>query len=179
MIEQEGRHFFLRMVASGNTAFGIKKAVSIDTHRYPFLQWIWRVQRLPDGGDIRWRQRDDQAMQLYIIFPATGFPEIYKSPTIAYIWDNEAPKGLITGSPQKMLGYVRYIVLRNKSDSLGLWQTETRNIEDDYRKLFADVNGGQPPGPIRTILLFINTHHTKSAADGSIGEITFLPEVKK
>ena len=172
-IEQDGRQTFLRLFAGGQTAFGVKKNVSVDIRTYPFLQWRWRVHRLPDGGDIRRADRDDQALQLYVVFPSVGFPALQTSPTISYIWDNEAPKGLMIRSPQKMLGYVRYVVLRTRSDGLGVTQTETRNVYDDYRRLFPDVNEGKPPGPVRTVLIFINTHHTKSAADGSIGDIVF------
>ena len=172
-IEQDGRQTFLRMSAGGKTAFGVKKAVSVDVRTYPFLHWKWKAYRLPDGGDIRRADRDDQALQLYVVFPAMGFPAVHTSPTIAYVWDNDAPKGLITTSPQKLLGYVRYVVLRNKTDSLGIAQMETRNVYEDYGKLFGEFNGGKPSGPIRAVLLFINTHHTRSAAEGSVGDIYF------
>jgi hypothetical protein len=39
--------------------------------------------------------------------------------------------------------------------------------------MFKDINGGEPPGPIKILMLFINTHHTKSAAEGCIGDIYF------
>lgn len=172
-IEQNGRQTYLRLSASGKTAFGVKKNVSVDVGAYPYLRWRWKVNRYPSGGDIRRADRDDQAIQLYVVFPPVGIPSLQTSPVVAYIWDNEAPKGLMIRSPQTMLGYVRYVVLRNRTDGLGVTHTETRNIYDDYRKLFADVNRGIPPGPVRAVLIFINTHHTKSAADGSIGDIMF------
>lgn len=172
-IEWAGGQYLLRMSASGDTAFGVKKDISVDVRRYPFLQWTWKARKLPVGGDVRRAALDDQALQLYVVFPAVGFPPLYKSPTIAYIWDNEAPRGLMVRSPQKMLGYVQYLVLRNKTDPLDTTLTETRNIHDDYRRLFAHINNGEPPGPARALLLFINTHHTRSTADGSIGAIIF------
>jgi hypothetical protein len=160
------------------TAFGIKKEISVDVHSYPYLHWSWRALQLPAGGNIRRKDLDDQALQIYVIFPGTGFPEIYKSPAIGYIWDSEAPKGLMIRSPQTSMGYVRYIVLKNRTDALGTWHQETRNILEDYRKLFPEVNHGEPPGPIRSIMLFINTHHTNSNAEGHIGDINFSQKAK-
>ncbi len=173
MTMQDIRSSFLRMVSSGQTAFGIKKEISVDIRRYPYLHWSWKAVRLPAGGDIRRSSGDDQALQIYVIFPAAGFPELYKSPAIAYIWDNEAPKGLTVSSPQASMGYVRYMVLKNKTDTLDTWHQETRNILQDYKRLFPDVNHGQPPGPIRAMLLFINTHHTDGNAEGHFGDIYF------
>ncbi|MGV8058333.1 MAG: DUF3047 domain-containing protein [Smithellaceae bacterium] len=174
----DGHKTFLRLTCSGQTASGIKKDISVDVRKYSYLHWSWQALRLPERGDIRLANHDDQALQIYVIFPGTGFPELYKSPTVAYIWDNEAPKGLMIGSPQRSMGYVRYIVIKNKTDALGKWYQETRNILEDYRKLFPEINRGEPPGPIRSILLFINTHHTKSSAEGHIGNIYFSPTDK-
>jgi len=173
MITQDEKWSYLTMTSRGRTAFGIRKEISVDIHSYPYLHWNWKAIRLPEGGDIRRRDRDDQALQIYMIFPGAGFPELSTSPTIAYIWDNEAPKGLMTRSPQPAMGYVRYIVIRNKTDALGNRCQETRNILEDYRKLFADISNGEPQGPVRSILLFINTHHKKGEAEGQIGDIYF------
>lgn len=173
MLVQDGQGSFLRMSSSGRKAFGIRKEISVDVRRHPCLHWSWKALRLPEGGDIRLADQDDQALQIYVIFPGTGFPELDKSPTVAYIWDNAAPKGLMTRSPQTSMSYVRYIVIKNKTDALGTWHQETRNILEDYRKLFPDVNRGEPLGPMRSILLFINTHHTKSNAEGHFGDIYF------
>lgn len=173
MIRQDVQASFLRMVSNGRTAFGIKKEISVDVRNHPYLHWSWKALQLPAGGDIRHSSRDDQALQVYIIFPGTGFPELYTSPAIAYIWDNESPKGLMTRSPQKSMGFVRYIVVKNKADALGIWYRETRNILEDYRNLFPDVNCGVPPGPVRAMMLFINTHHTGSKAEGCFSEIYF------
>lgn len=173
MIVPGGQGSFLRLISSGQTAFGIRKDISVDIRNYSYLHWNWEALRLPEGGDIRLANKDDQALQLYLVFPGAGFLDAYKSPTIAYIWDNEAPKGLKIRSPQAPLGNVRYVVLKNKTDTLGKWYQETRNILEDYRKLFPEVNGGKPAGPVRSILLFINTHHMKSNAEGHIGDIYF------
>lgn len=173
-MENNGERPYLRMKSSGSTAFGLSKDVSLDVRNYPFMHWRWKAIQLPQGGDIRRVEQDDQVMQIYVVFPGKGlFNNIMTSPTIAYIWDNEAPKNLMVQSPQKKLRHVRYVVLRNKTDAMGHWQTEKRNLYEDYKMMFKDIDGGEPQGPIQSLLVFINTHHTKSEAEGSIGDMYF------
>ena len=172
-LEQTGGCFYLRMKSSGDTAFGVRKEISVDVRKYPFMHWTWKAQRLPAGGDVRQADRDDQVLQVYVIFPGGGFFNIMTSPTIAYVWDNEAPKGLMIQSPQKGMENVRYIVLRNKVDTLGRWRQEKRNLYEDYKKVFKDIKNGEPSGPIKGLMLFINTHHRASDAEGVIGDMYF------
>ena len=69
-------------------------------------------------------------------------------------------------------GRVRYIVLRNKSDRLGQWISEKRNIYEDYRRLFKDINGGEPPEVVG-VTIFINAHNTKSQAESRFCDAYF------
>jgi hypothetical protein len=64
-------------------------------------------------------------------------------------------------------------VVMNKSDKLDHWYAEKRNIYLDYQKLFRDLQGGEPAGPTQGISLYINSQHTKSAAECYIGDIFF------
>jgi hypothetical protein len=172
-INQSATPPHLRMISSGETAFGVKKDLSVDIREYPHLNWTWKTDKLPDGGDIRQKDRDDQSIQIYLIFQIPGNSSLFsKSPSLAYIWDNKAPKETLVKSPQSMLSNVRYLVLRNGQDTLRTWVAEKRNILKDYYRAF----GAQPdPGPIivKGVLLFINTHHTRSDAEGCIGNIYF------
>jgi hypothetical protein len=169
-------HFYLRMISSGNTAFGIRKELSIDLREYPFLNWQWRANRLPQGGDIRLADKDDQAIQLYLIFKTPGTMMALQESSLAYIWDSEAPQGLIIKSPQRLMGAVRYIVVKSGSYTAGQWHREKRNVFDDGQRAFHDVRKSEPLGLIRGVLIFINTHHTKGEAEADIGEIYFSRE---
>ena len=72
-----------------------------------------------------------------------------------------------------MLSNVRYLVLRNGKDSLGMWFTEKRNILKDVYRAFGERSSGSGPIIVKGVLLFINTHHTGSDAEGCIGNIYF------
>ncbi len=168
--ETSGVPFHLSMKSDSRSSFGIKKSVTVNLKEYPFLNWRWMASKLPQGGDARKAETDDQAIQLYVAFPATGFPAKLNIPAIGYLWDNEAPKDWSGRCPQFGAGKVRYMVLRNKTDKLGEWYTEKRNVYQDYLKLFKK---NEPPGPVQGISLFINSQHTGSAAEGSVGEVYF------
>jgi len=175
-IEKAGDRFYLRLSSAGDTAYGIKKDTLVDLRRFPFLNWTWKAVRLPRGGDIRKREADDQALQVYLAFPADGFIGAMTSPAIAYIWDNLAPKGLMVKSPHPLLKKVRYVVMRNGMDRTGQWHVEKRNVYEDYKELIGAAGRTHVPATVEGVLLFINTHKTKSEAEGCIGDIFFSSE---
>jgi hypothetical protein len=171
-LEKDGQTYFLNMV-SDQASFGIKKAVNVNIKEYPFLNWTWKVRKLPAGGDVRKAETDDQAIQIYLAFPATGFPAKLNTPVIGYIWDSEAPKSWTGRSQQMGGGKLRYVVVRNKSDAIDEWYTEKRNVYNDYQKLFKDLPGSEPKGPAQGISFYINSQHTRSAAESYIGSVYF------
>ena len=81
-VEQEKEGHFLRLLSVGDN-FGVKKEMSFNIRQYPFLTWRWRVTKLPPKGDIRKRETDDQAGQIYVIFPK--FPSMINSSSMGYI----------------------------------------------------------------------------------------------
>jgi outer membrane protein OmpA-like peptidoglycan-associated protein len=172
-INKENELFYLHLFSSGNSSFGILKECKVDVKKFPVLCWRWKVNKLPRGGDIRKSQTDDQALQLYVAFKATGFPAVINTPVIGYIWDNEAPKGWSGRSSQLGGDKLRYIVLRNRTDQTGQWYTEKRNLYKDYKKLFGDIKGGEPQGLTTGLQIHINSQRTKSPVDSLIGEIYF------
>lgn len=171
-LKRDGEDLFLNMV-SDQASFGIKRAVKLNIREYPYLNWTWKVSKLPTGGDVRKSESDDQAAQIYLAFPATGFPAKLNTPVLGYVWDNEAPKEWTGRSAQMGAGKMRYVVVRNKIDRLDHWYAEKRNIYQDYQKLFRDVQGGEPTGLTQGISLYINSQHTRSEAECHIGGIFF------
>ncbi|HOO90842.1 MAG TPA: DUF3047 domain-containing protein, partial [Syntrophales bacterium] len=135
----------------------------------------WKVAKLPAGADVRNADTDDQAIQIYVAFKPTGWPAKLKTPTIGYIWDVECPKDTVVTSQQTLADKVRYIVIRDKSDTLNEWYEEKRNLMEDYKKLFPDIDEGQPRDIIG-ISFYINSQHTKSEAESYIHNVRFSRE---
>jgi len=157
-----GRVLRLRSEDDSST---MNKEVKIDVKRYPILQWRWKVVELPKGGDARRKETDDEAAQIYVTFPR--FPTAVRSRIIGYIWDTTAPVGSTFGS--KKVGTVTFIVVRSGEADLGKWFTETRNVLEDYKRIY-----GEAPGEdVGAISLSINSQNTKSRAEAFFGEILF------
>jgi hypothetical protein len=171
-LERGSQIYYLHMI-SYESSYGVKNGIKVDIKEYPYLNWRWKVARLPDGGDVRKSDTDDQAIQIYVAFTPTGFPEALNTPILGYIWDNEAPRGWTGRSPAVGGGKMRYVVVRNKTDRLGQWYTEKRNIYEDYRKLLKDVEFAEPAGLTHGVEFYINTQNTRSAAESYICDVYF------
>lgn len=172
-LEKGSDTYYLHMQSNKESSFGVKKGIKVDIKEYPYLNWRWKVTRLPDGSDVRNADKDDQAIQLYVAFTSTGFPEVLNTPVLGYIWDNEAPKGWTGRSAQMGGGKLRYVVVRNNTDQLGQWYKEKRNIYEDYKKLLKDVKTSDPPGITHGVQFHINTQNTESSAESYIYDVYF------
>jgi len=162
-VEQEKEGHFLRLLSVGD-AFGVKKEMSFDIRQYPYLSWRWRATKLPPKGDIRKRETDDQAGQIYVLFPK--FPSMLNTRSMGYIWDSLAPAGYAGTSTA--YSKMKYVVLQSGPAKLNRWITETRNVYEDYKKLFEE-----DPPTVGAVLLYINTQHTQSSASCDYAEIFF------
>ncbi len=154
----------LHLVSNGDSST-INKAIKIDCKDYPVLQWQWKVAELPRGGDARNKATDDQALQIYVTFPR--FPNAVRSRVIGYIWDTTAPAGTIVKSQKT--GLVTYVVMRSGSAEIGKWVTETRNVCEDYKKIY----GEEPDEKMEALSIGIDSDDTRSRAEGYVGEIVF------
>jgi len=172
-LEKGSEIYCLHMQSDKESSFGVKKGIKIDIREYPYLNWRWKVARLPNGGDVRKTCTDDQAIQLYVAFTPTGFPVAINTNVLGYIWDGETPKGWTGRSSHFGGGKLKYIVVRNKTDQLGQWYTEKRNIYNDYKALFKDTKGGELPGLTHGVQFHINSQNTASEAEGYICEVYF------
>jgi len=162
-VGQDQGKFFLQLL-SVEDSFGVRKEISFDIRKFPYLFWQWKVAKLPRGGDIRKRETDDEAGQIYVLFPR--FPTMVNTRSVGYIWDSQAPTGLFGTSTA--YSKMRYVVLESGASRLNQWVSETRNVYEDYKKLFEE----EPP-TVGSLLLYINSQHTKSSAECFYADIFF------
>ena len=130
----------------------------------PILEWTWKANILPTGGDVRHKETTDIAAQLYIIWPR--FPALLRSRIIGYVWDATTPAATMVKSEKT--GTVTFIVLRSGTKDLGKWLTERRNVAEDYRDIF-----GEFPEDPTAITISIDSNDTRSTAESFIGPIFF------
>jgi hypothetical protein len=143
----------------------ISKEVKVDVRETPILEWQWKALTLPRGADARRKATDDQALQLYVVFER--FPSFARSRIIGYIWDSSAPEGAIVRSEKS--GLITYVVVRSGAKDLGKWLTESRNVLEDYLRIY----GEEPGEPARAVSIASDSDDTKSSAEGYVGEILF------
>ncbi len=145
---------------SANTSFSLQREVDVNLKQYPILTWKWKVTKLPERGDVRNSNTDDQAAQLFLAFS--------KTQAIVYIWDTTAPQGAMADASAPFFMHIKAVVIRSGKTGIGSWITETRNVYDDYKKLF----GGEP-GDIRGMRVQINSQHTGTSAESYFADIAF------
>jgi hypothetical protein len=130
----------------------------------PILEWTWKAVALPKGADARRAETDDEALQLYVVWPR--FPQAIRSQIIGYIWDSTAPVGSIFRSRRS--GTVTYVVVRSGPKDLGKWVTERRNVREDFKRIYGeelDDPGGLAIG--------IDSDDVKGTAEAFLGSIQF------
>lgn len=152
---------------SNKNSFALHKELNFNIKEYPVITWRWKVSRLPDGADVRNRKADDQAAQLYIVFPR--FPAMINSRLIGYIWETSAPAGSIITSRKN--SNTKYIVIQSGKEKLGEWLEEKRNVYADYKMLFNE----EPPS-VGKISIMIDSDDTKSSAESFFSAIRFEKE---
>jgi hypothetical protein len=130
----------------------------------PILEWSWKAVTLPKGGDSCNKATDDQALQLFIVWPR--FPEAVRSRIIGYVWDTTQPVGTICKSQKT--GTVTYVVMRSGNAELGQWVTERRNVIEDFRKIY-----GEAPDDPAVVSVSIDSNDTTSVSASFMGPIVF------
>ena len=163
-IVTQGGHKVLHLKSLGDGST-ISKEVKVDVKTWPIIQWSWQAVTLPKGGDARKSATDDQAAQIYVTFPR--FPSAVRSRIISYIWDTTAPAGSVFKSEKT--GLVTYVVVRSGPADLGKWLTESRNVLEDYKKIYGEAPGEE----VGAISISIDSNDTSSYAESYVGEILF------
>lgn len=130
----------------------------------PILEWSWKAVVLPRGGDSRRKETDDQAAQLYVVWPR--FPQAVRSRIIGYVWDTTAPAGTVARSAKTST--VTYVIVRSGKADLGQWVTERRNVAEDFKKIY-----GEAPDDPAALSIAIDSNDTQSVAESFMGPIVF------
>ena len=162
-VEEDHGRRVLHLRSEGDSSM-ITKEVKVNLKATPILEWRWKVLTLPTGADARSKHTDDQAAQLYVVWPR--FPREFRSRIIGYIWDTQAPQGLVVKSEKTST--VTYIVVRSGPADLGKWLTERRKVVEDYRKIY-----GEAPDNPSAVSIAIDSDDTNSSAESFFGPIVF------
>ncbi len=162
VVDNDGkRALHLKSRDDGSTIF---KDVKVNLRETPVLEWSWKVVILPKDGNSCKKATDDQAAQIYVAWPR--FPEALRSRIIGYVWDTTAPVGTICKSEKS--GTVTYVVVRSGPADLGKWFTESRNLREDFKKIY-----GEDADNPSAVSIAVDSNDTKSESEALIGPIFF------
>ena len=151
---------------SANEGSTISKDIKgkVNLKETPVLEWSWKVTTLPRGADSCRKATDDQAGQVFVVWPR--FPEAVRSRIIGYVWDTTQPVGKICKSEKT--GTVTYVVVRSGPADLGKWVTERRNVLEDFRRIYEE----EPDSPA-AVSVAIDSNDTGSTSEAAVGPILF------
>ena len=160
MVEQDGQRAVQMKSASDSSNVNKDIRGKVRLAETPILEWTWKVAALPKGADARRAATDDEAAQLYVVWPR--FPEALRSQIIGYIWDTTAPVGSVFKSQKS--GTVTYVVVRSGPADLGKWVTERRDVREDFKRIY-----GEAPEDPGGISFGIDSDDVKGTAESYIG----------
>ena len=154
-VARDGERWVLA-AESEAAASALYHPLDLDPRAYPRLTWRWKIGNVLATADARTKEGDDYPARVYVAFrhdaaratawekaKYTAYRLIYgrypPGTVVNYIWDNRLPPG--TTLDNAYTAQAKMIVLRSGAADVGRWLTETRDVVDDYRRLF----GGEPP----------------------------------
>jgi hypothetical protein len=165
VVRNDGR--IAMRLRSDRASFAVHRDVVVDLKTLPYLTWTWKVTQLPATGDVRDSTRDDQAAQLYVVFPRWPSPRS-ASDVIGYVWDSRAPAGTQLTHPKAK--NVRIVVVESGQAALDRWQRYQRNVAEDYAALF-----GRPAPRVGKVALMVDSNDTRAEAEALMGDLFFSP----
>ncbi|MGH7254391.1 MAG: DUF3047 domain-containing protein [Nitrospirales bacterium] len=182
LVEDQGR--IVVKATSNASSSGLTREIKIDPKKYPIVQWSWKVEQLPQHGDVTKKSGDDYAARLYITFEydpnLVGLLDKAKYEAVRllygqyppfgainYIWESKTPQGTIVPNPYT--SQVKMIVLETGTVRLNEWVEEKRNIYEDFKRAF----GGQEPPIISGVAIMTDTDNTGEKAIAYYGDIFF------
>jgi hypothetical protein len=164
VVEADGRRV-LHMKSAGDSSNANKDLRgTVRLADTPILEWTWKAVALPKGADARRAETDDEALQVYVVWPR--FPQAIRSQIIGYIWDTTAPVGSIFKSQRSAT--VTYVVVRSGPKDLGKWVTERRNVREDFKRIY-----GEEPEDPGGVAIGIDSNDVKGTAEAFVGRIAF------
>ncbi len=151
---------------SRNSASGLIKKIRVDLAEYPFLNWKWRIEtHLPGTFDESLKSGDDYAARIYGV--VSGGLAIWNTRALNYVWAKNSPQAKTwpnAFAPDNAM----MMALRSAQDRLAVWQSEKRNVRDDFKQAF-----GREIRFIDAVVIMSDTDNTGGKVIAHYGDIYF------
>lgn len=147
-----------RYIAGTDGKMIYRRLLNWNTEQYPFLTWRWRVLAFPAGAKVLIDEKSDSPAQVYVAWRENG--RIYG---LKYFWTETDPVGttFLKGKYNPIGVYLGIFV--RMGGALNEWQSEKRNVREDYKLAF----GKEAPAQVNGIGILSDGDQTKTlpAAD--------------
>ncbi len=152
--ESEEEHY-IHLAAGSNNSFYVGVEEEFRLQDWPILEWEWKATKLPQGGDVRKAESDDQAGLMCVVVD----PGLIGAQALCYLYENEGPKD--TPIISRKRDDSRYIILRTGAeDGTGTWYHERRNAYEDYKRAF-----GEEPDDTAALGMMIDADETETTSE--------------
>ena len=178
LVEDDGTTV-LKGVAQKDSASGLLHHIDLDPRERPIFSWRWKVMDLSPSE----KSPDDSPVRILVSFQGdyaklsfsdrifydqfqlfTGQKLPYAG--VMYVWGSKTPQGGI--APNIYTSRIKMIAVESGRDKLGQWLEETRNVAEDYRKLF-----GEEPGRVVSVGLMTEADGSDRPLEAYYGDIRF------
>ena len=174
----------LRAVAHAS-ASALAFKTEFDPHQFPMLSWRWKAAQAIPGANNADPTKEDAPLRVAVAFDgdtsklslkdknasstakfASGRPLPYA--LLMYIWGNQVPIDSVTTSAH--YSRIKMLALSADDKGVGKWQSFTRNLVEDYKRVY-----GEEPGKVISIELLTDTDNTGADVEAFYGDISVGP----
>ena len=167
------------------SASGLLHDLDLDVLDKPILSWRWKVMDLAPSED----SPDDSPVRIMVNFEGdrgklpfndrlfydqfrlfTGNDLPYAG--VMYVWGSKTPKG--ERVVNKYTTRIKIIAVESGREKLGQWLQESRNVAEDYRRLF-----GEDPGKIVSVGIMTEADSGDRPLEAYYGDIAFRASGEK
>lgn len=161
----------------------------------PVLRWRWRLDQPLQGGerppDLLSKAGDDAALKVCALFdhPLDRVPFVERqlmrlaravsgeplpAATVCYVWDSQSVTPIEGSNPYTRR--VRFVVLRGAAAPLRQWLDESRDLAQDFRRLFGDeLPADSDPPNVTQLLIGADADNTGAHSIGWVSALRTVP----
>lgn len=170
---------------SHNAASFLAVQTDFDPHRFPTLSWRWKVVQAIPTANTADQSKEDAPARLMVAFAGDSSKLPFKDRLAAsaaqsisgrplpyaelmYVWGNKVPVDSVTVSSRT--SRIRMLAVAADEQGIGKWQNYTRNLVEDFKRVF-----GEEPGNVTSIQIMTDTDNTGGDAQAFYGDVTVAP----
>lgn len=166
-------------------ASGLAQFTVFDVRSAPVVEWRWKAGSLVAGADNRIAAKEDAPARLLFAFDGdkSQLPLVERAvffvaeklsgrelpyALLQYVWSAKLPVGTVIEHPYTRR--VRMLVVASGDGAVGKWQSYSRNVYEDYRRVFEEE-----PGDLTGVGVLTDSDNTRESVEAWYGDIRFRP----